>query len=70
MRVNPHSNVSMEASVFHHEYDDLRSQEATPLITLANLYDGHTTGVEACAGNVQLHARWLVRGSYPASVCR
>ena len=54
VRVNPRSNVSMEASVFHNEYDDLRSQEATPLITLANLYDGHTTGVEL-AGNVQLH---------------
>ena len=63
VRVNPRSNVSMEASVFHHEYDDLRSQEATPLVTLANLYDGHTTGVEL-AGNVQLHARWLVHGSY------
>jgi iron complex outermembrane recepter protein len=63
VRVNPRSNVSMEASVFHHEYDDLRSQEATPLITLANLYDGHTTGVEL-AGNIQLHARWLVHGSY------
>ena len=53
----------MEASAFHHEDDDLRSQEATPLITLANLYDGHTTGVEL-AGNLQLHARWLVHGSY------
>jgi iron complex outermembrane receptor protein len=27
------------------------------------LYDGHTTGVEL-AGNIQLHARWLVHGSY------
>ena len=53
----------MEASVFYNDYDDLRSQEATPLITLANLYGGHTTGVEL-AGNVQPHARWLVHASY------
>ena len=32
-RFNPRANVSMEASVFYNEYDDLRSQEATPLIT-------------------------------------
>ena len=55
--------MSVEASVFYNDYDDLRSQEATPLITLANLYDGHTTGVEL-AGNVQPHARWLVHASY------
>lgn len=62
-RLTPRGNVSFEASVFHNEYDDLRSQEATPLITLANLYGGHTTGVEL-AGNVQPHARWLVHASY------
>ena len=62
-RLTPRGNVSVEASVFHNEYDDLRSQEATPLITLANLYGGHTTGVEL-AGNVQPHARWLVHASY------
>jgi len=62
-RLTPRGNVSLEASLFHNEYDDLRSQEATPLITLANLYGGHTTGVEL-AGNVQPHARWLVHASY------
>jgi iron complex outermembrane receptor protein len=63
VRVNPRSTVSMEAAVFYNDYEDLRSQEATPLITLANLYGGHTTGVEL-AGNVQPHARWLVHASY------
>jgi iron complex outermembrane receptor protein len=62
-RLLPRSNVSLEASVFYNEYDDLRSQEATPFITLANLYDGHTTGVEL-SGSVQPHSRWLVHASY------
>ncbi len=62
-RFSPRTNVSFEASVFHNDYDDLRSQEATPLITLANLYDGYVTGVEL-AGNVQPHSRWLVHASY------
>jgi len=62
-RLTPRGNVSLEASVFHNVYDDLRSQEATPLITLANLYGGHSTGVEL-AGNIQPHARWLMHASY------
>jgi iron complex outermembrane receptor protein len=57
------ANISFEGSWFYNDYDDLRSQEATPLVTLANLYDGYTTGVEL-AGNVQLHPRWLVHASY------
>ena len=56
-------NVSVEASVFYNDYDDLRSQEATPFITLANLYDGHTTGVELVT-HMQLHERWLVHAGY------
>ena len=62
-RFSPRANVSLEASVFYNDYDDLRSQEATTLITLANLYDGHVTGIEV-AGNVQPHRRWLVHASY------
>jgi iron complex outermembrane receptor protein len=57
------SNMSFEASWFYNDYDDLRSQEATPLITLDNLYDGYTTGVEL-AGNVQPHPQWLVHAGY------
>ena len=56
-------NVSVEAAYFYNDYEDLRSQEATPLITLANLYDGYTTGVEL-AGDVQVLPRWLVHASY------
>ena len=62
-RFNPRANASLEASVFYNAYDDLRSQEATPLIRLANLYDGYTTGIEV-AGNLQPHARWLLHASY------
>ena len=62
-RFTPRANVSLEASVFYNEYDDLRSQEPTTLITLANLYDGHTAGVEI-SGNLQPHARWLLHASY------
>jgi iron complex outermembrane receptor protein len=63
VRLHPYKNVSLEASAFYNEYDDLRSQEATPFITLANLYDGHTTGIEL-SSNVQPHSRWLVHASY------
>lgn len=59
----PWTNVSVEAAGFYNDYDDLRSQEPTPFIVLANLYDGHTTGIEL-AGNLQLHSRWLMHGSY------
>ena len=62
-RIHPRANVSLEASVFYNEYDHLRSQEPTTLITLANLYDGHTTGIEL-AGNLQPYSRWLVHASY------
>jgi iron complex outermembrane receptor protein len=57
------ANVSVDAAVFYNEYDDLRSQEPTPFIVLANLYDGHTTGVEL-SSSVQPHSRWLVHASY------
>jgi iron complex outermembrane receptor protein len=62
-RLLARGNMSVETSFFYNDYDDLRSQEATPLITLANLYDGYTTGVEL-AGNVQPHPRWLVHAGY------
>ena len=62
-RFAPWANVSFEAAGFYNDYDDLRSQEPTPIIVLANLYHGHTTGIEV-AGNVQPHSRWLVHGSY------
>ncbi len=55
--------AAVEASMFYNDYDDLRSQEPSPFITLANLYDGYTTGVEL-GGNLQLHQRWLVHASY------
>jgi iron complex outermembrane receptor protein len=63
VRLAARTNVSFEASWFYNDYDDLRSQEATPLITLDNLYDGYTTGVEL-AGNIQLHPQWLVHAGY------
>lgn len=62
-RLAVRADLSLEAAVFHNEYDDLRSQEPTPFIVLANLYGGHTTGVEL-SGSVQPHSRWLVHASY------
>jgi iron complex outermembrane receptor protein len=62
-RLMTRGNVSVEASLFYHDYDDLRSQEGTLPIRLANLYDGRSTGVEL-AGDVQPHERWLVHASY------
>jgi iron complex outermembrane receptor protein len=63
-RVMMRGNVSVEASGFYHDYDDLRSQEGGQIpIRLANLYGGHTTGIEL-AGSVQPHSRLLVHASY------
>jgi iron complex outermembrane receptor protein len=68
-RLMKSTRVSVEASIFHHDYDNLRSQEPTlpagiPIV-LANKYAGRSTGVEL-AGDVQPVRRWLLHASYTA----
>lgn len=67
MRVLVNPRLSFEATVFHHDYDDLRSQEPTPPagipIRISNQYDGRVRGIEL-AGDVQPLRRWLVHASY------
>ncbi len=62
-RVQPAPRLSIDATVFSHDYNDLRSQElpATgPPIVTANTLNGRASGVEL-ASIVQLAARWRMR---------
>jgi len=64
-RSQPAQRLSYEVAVYHHEYDDLRSQDLQPtsLVTLGNSVQGHINGIE-------LGATWepsavaRVHGSY------
>ena len=65
-RVQPHAAVSLEATVFGHFYDELRSQElpATgPPIVVGNTLDGRSAGVEVSAV-VQPLPAWRSRLGY------
>jgi iron complex outermembrane receptor protein len=66
-RGQPATNVSLSASVFYDEYDDLRSIELTPVTVLpmrwGNLIEGHTYGVEAWA-NLQITSWWRLSPGY------
>jgi iron complex outermembrane receptor protein len=61
VRAQPHAKVSITASAFFNEYDDLRSIELTPVtvlpLTWGNLIEGSTYGFEAWA-NLQLASWW------------
>jgi iron complex outermembrane recepter protein len=58
-----HGSLSLSASVFYNQYDDLRTIETTPLTLLplrwGNLMEGSTYGVEAWA-NIQITPWWRV----------
>jgi iron complex outermembrane receptor protein len=60
-RVQPLATASFDATVFWHDYDDLRSQDLSPQgglpLTIGNTLEGRSRGVEL-AGNVQ-PAPWL-----------
>ena len=66
-RVQPSSLVSVDATVFRHAYDDLRSQDAPvsgviPL-TIGNTLRGTSHGVELGL-NLQPISRWRMHGFY------
>jgi iron complex outermembrane receptor protein len=63
VRGTPDATVSVSASVFYDEYDDLRTVEITPVTLLplrwGNLMRGSAYGAEAWA-NIQLSSWWRV----------
>jgi iron complex outermembrane receptor protein len=66
-RGQPAATVSVSASVFYDEYDDLRSIEITPATLLplrwGNLIEGSAYGVEAWA-NLQINSWWRISPGY------
>jgi iron complex outermembrane receptor protein len=63
LRTNPDSHVSLSASVFYNEYDDLRTIEVTPVVFLplrwGNLMEGSAYGFEAWA-DIQVTPWWRI----------
>jgi iron complex outermembrane receptor protein len=61
IRAQPDARLSISASAFYNEYDDLRSIEITPVtllpLTWGNLIEGSAYGVEAWA-NLQVAPWW------------
>jgi iron complex outermembrane recepter protein len=66
-RVQPTSALSLDATFFHHEFDNLRSIDASPISSrvavLAISYQGHSHGVELAA-NLQPLMRWRTHVGY------
>jgi iron complex outermembrane receptor protein len=69
VRTRPDASVSLSASVFYNEYDDLRTIEITPVTLLplrwGNLMEGSTYGVEAWA-DLQLASWWRLSPGFRA----
>ena len=63
MRSTPDATVSVSASIFYNEYDELRTVEITPVTLLplrwGNLMEGSAYGAEAWV-NIQLRPWWRV----------
>ena len=66
-RVQPSPVLSFDATLFHHAFDDLRSQDPGPggtlPITIGNTLEGDATGVEVGL-NVQPIAAWRTHVGY------
>jgi iron complex outermembrane receptor protein len=66
-RVQPRREVSIEATVFRHNFDDLRSIDLPPggllPLVLANSFEGHSHGIELAA-NLQPVAWWRTHVGY------
>jgi iron complex outermembrane receptor protein len=65
-RVQPHPTVALDATVFAHQYGDLRSQELPPTgppIVVGNTLEGTSRGLEL-AGTVQPAPAWRLHASY------
>ncbi len=66
-RVQPSATISLDATLFRHVYDDIRSQDLTPggglPLTIGNTLEGDSHGLELGA-NIQPHPRWRTHVSY------
>jgi iron complex outermembrane receptor protein len=65
-RAQPLTIAAIDATLFSHSYDDLRSQElppAGPPIVVGNTLNGRSQGVEL-AGSLQPLPMWRIRASY------
>lgn len=65
-RAQPNSIALIDATVFTHSYDDLRSQELPPTgppIVIGNTLNARSQGLEL-AGTLQPMTSWRLRGSY------
>jgi iron complex outermembrane receptor protein len=64
-RVQPRSDLSVDAATFYNVYDDLRSQELKPggPVVLANKLNAETWGIEL-RSNLQLRPWWRLLGGY------
>jgi iron complex outermembrane receptor protein len=67
-RGQPLPELSWSLTLFHHDYDDLRTQEIDPsgtFITFASLMEGRSTGVEAWGG-WQAARNWRLSAGFTA----
>ena len=65
-RVQPHPAIALDATVYAHQYDDLRSQELPPTgppIVVGNTLEGAVHGIEL-AGTLQPVPAWRLHASY------
>jgi iron complex outermembrane receptor protein len=66
-RVQATNQLTLDATFFHHEFDNLRSIDVGPvgtrLAVLGNSYRGRSHGVEL-SSNVQPHPRWRTHVGY------
>jgi iron complex outermembrane receptor protein len=66
-RGNPVAPLSYSATLFHHEYDHLRTTETNPggFITFDSLMEGRSSGIEAW-GSWQAAKRWRLSAGWTA----
>ena len=67
-RGQPAPSLSYSVTLFHHDYDDLRTQEVDPsgtFLTFASLMEGRSTGIEAW-GNWQAARDWRLSAGWTA----
>ncbi|MFC5513013.1 TonB-dependent receptor plug domain-containing protein [Massilia jejuensis] len=67
-RGQPLAGLSFSATLFHNEYDHLRTQEVDPtrtFITFGSLMEGAATGIEMW-GSYQLSGAWRMSAGYTA----
>ncbi|WP_229429347.1 TonB-dependent siderophore receptor [Massilia sp. ST3] len=67
-RGQPAPALSYSVTLFHHDYDDLRTQEVDPsgtFLTFASMMEGRSSGIEAW-GNWQVARNWRLSAGWTA----